>query len=189
MKNPFLIFSIFIFGIFFCTSRTFAQYPMANVLSTSTDGINYERVLSNRVSVEFSIPFSYGYYTDFQGNNSSFFGYGFGGEVRFYLLSHKLAPRGFYIAPGAYYEYASSTYNSTYLGASSSLNYNFTVVRAVIGHQWIGSSGYSFNVYGGIGNYQYNYGNNNDLIQGIQNQFSTGNGISPIVGIGVGYAF
>lgn len=139
--------------------------------------LSYEHALGEHSS--FLVSPSLGFFKsgDFKYNT-----YGLGAEYRFYLSNGRTAPAGFYVSPGLGYSFG--TAKESFDGETDKTNVSGLTGKAVFGHQWIWSSGFSLDLNGGIQYFGLKFKDNDTF--GSATAFS---GILPALGFGIGYAF
>ena len=135
--------------------------------------VSYERVINAKSSVQLDVIFG--------GLNIGGVKYttiGGGLDYKYYLSNSKPAPEGFYVAPGV--GFTSVKVKDPYETVSgTSVN-----IKAVVGNQWIYSSGFSLDIFAGINYYA------GGKIKGTGNvEYSKFNGVLPALGVALGYAF
>ncbi len=169
-----------------------------NIIKLATFGINYERVLSSRITAQFNTHYLFkGQNTASSGNGSGqtltteSSGFGVGAEVRFYPKS---ALNGFFVGLSPRYQnYNFRVPNGTTDNGSpadAKANWNAYNVALLLGKQWVFNDIISFEVYGGpafVGGVLEITKGNRDAFT----LFGTGanTGVTLRFGITVGFAF
>ena len=139
--------------------------------------LGYERVLTEKSSIELSLAYSSTSVT-LGSETSDATGFGAEGRYKFYLSSSKDTPRGWYAAPVA--TYASTSAES----GNSKGDLSYFGAGAVAGYQWIfggGDSGFALDLSFGA---QYV----SATASGDISSFSL-EGILPKLGLSLGYAW
>jgi Protein of unknown function (DUF3575) len=138
--------------------------------------LGYERAISEKSS--FVIAPSFG---GFKLGGFKYNQFGLGAEYRFYLSKTKMAPEGFYAAPGAFFSSGKVQESAT----DTKVNFTSFGGKAVIGNQWIFKSGFVIDLNGGIQVSSFKYkDNNSSVFSGLK-----GSGVFPALAFSIGYAF
>lgn len=109
--------------------------------------------------------------------------YGIGAEYRFYFK--ETAPKGTYVAPGASAQFGTAKVENSDGGEDSKTSISGISAKAVIGHQWIWSSGFVLDLNGGVQYVNFNFKDKTGDFAG-QNALS---GILPALNFSIGYNF
>ncbi len=148
--------------------------PLGLVFGAAT--VAYERALSEKSSIVLAPSFG-----GYKLAGFKYSSYGFGGEYRFYLSNTKSAPAGFYAGPGVGF----TTGKIKVDGSSTEAKFTSFGGKAIIGNQWVWSSGFVLDLNGGIQYSSYSYKDNeNSIFTGLK-----ASGIFPALGFSLGYNF
>ncbi len=184
MRNFFLSCSL----LAFLTISVQAQDGDLNIIKINPLGalvgaahISYERALNARSSFLLSPSFGY-----FKMDKFKYSIMGIGTEYRFYLLSSKEAPIGFYAGPGIGYTFGKVKL-SLPIDAHpvEKINVSGFAAKGILGYQWIWESRLSLDINGGV---QY-FGLNVKNKSGEDQNFIPFKGFLPALGFSLGYAF
>jgi hypothetical protein len=139
----------------------------------------YERALTDKSSIVIAPSFGF-----FKNGGYKYTTYGLGAEYRFYLSSSKSAPAGFYAGPGIGYTFGQAKFDDMFGGGTTEkTSVSGLSAKAILGHQWIWSSGFTLDLNAGIQYFNLKFKDSN---------FGTGDpfsGILPALGFGLGYNF
>ncbi len=139
--------------------------------------ISYERALNEKSSILIAPSFGF-----FKTGGFKYTTYGLGAEYRFYFSKSRTAPSGIYAGPGAGVTFGTAKYDDG-SGDNDKTNITGFNAKAILGHQWIWSSGFTLDLNGGI---QY-------LNLKFKDEDFSGNeafsGILPALSVAIGYNF
>jgi hypothetical protein len=138
--------------------------------------LSYERVLSNKSSVELSLAYSRSN-VGFSTGEEKATGFGVEGKYKFYVSASKNAPRGFYAAPVLTYA-SSKAERGTLKGKVS-----YLAGGAIAGYQWVFGSESEFSIDLNAGVQYVSASVSGDVLS------ASIDGIIPKLGIGFGYAW
>ena len=181
MKKTLLIVAILV-----TSSAVFSQSEVKpNVIKVNPLGalfgsanVAYEKALNEKSS--FVIAPSFG---TFKSGGFKYTTYGLGAEYRFYFTG--TAPKGTYVAPGIGVNFGTAKFTNSDGGTDSKTNITGISGKAVIGHQWIWSSGFVLDLNGGIQYTSLKFKDKTGDFAGAV-AFS---GILPALGLSLGYNF
>nr|WP_199076521.1 DUF3575 domain-containing protein [Pedobacter sp. ASV19] len=146
--------------------------PLSALLATGS--VFYERKVSEEVSVQLGVA-----YTGVKLDDVKFSGLAITPEVRFYLKKH--APVGMYVAPFLRYQ------NFTVSDDENKGSYTSFGGGALMGYQWVYSSGFTLDLFFGpsynSGNYKSTFGRDEPSIKGGID------GVGIRTGIALGFGF
>lgn len=178
---------LFLATIFLISTSVFAQSGVQpNVVKVNPLGalfgsanLGYERALNEKTSVLIAPSFGI-----LKSGGFKYTTYGLGLEYRLYFTGS--APKGTYVAPGAAFAFGTAKIEDSFDGSNDQkTNITNFSGKAVIGHQWIWSSGFVLDLNGGIQYTSYKFKDNSGFFDGAD-AFS---GILPALGLSLGYNF
>ena len=132
--------------------------------------VSYEKTLSPSSSFQINGLFGGMTFSDF-----SYSTWGAGADYRFYLTKSKVAPTGFYVAPGLAYNNMNFKVDTEKASASA------FAIKGMLGYQWIWG-GFDLDLFAGL---NYTLGGK---VTVSGSDYSV-NGFGPALGVAIGYAF
>lgn len=157
-----------------CISLNAQKNVIKASISTVGGGVQYERVISQRISLAAHVGYvEVSVETDRGESTSRSRGLGYCLEGRYYLLRNHLAPEGWH---------AGVFFSSIMAGNQENEQSNISSLGLATGYQWIGSRGLSVGAVLGLGTLWVN--SDVELIDRIE-----AIGFLPHLGVHVGYAF
>lgn len=177
MKKLFVVtFAVFSTGIFAQQKNSVKVNPVSLVFGGGSDLVSYERAINEHSSIGVSAG-----YAKFTVNS---YVYNYTGGNAFYRYYTKEVLNGFYVSGSLGVGGGRTTYTSN--NKSMKDNYTAFDIGALIGYQWLFSSGFTIDVNGGASYMSLSYKEDNKMPR--PNNVK-GSAFLPTLGVGLGYSF